>query len=106
VYRARDPQLGRDVAIKRVKGVATTEAVARWSGDGKYLFAYRRGEVPGKIYKVEIATGERHFLKQTSPPDLAGMEDVTGVRLTRDGRAYAYSCNTILSDLYVVEGLG
>jgi Tol biopolymer transport system component len=90
---------------QRVKGVSTAEAVVGWSGDGKYLFTYRRGEVPARIYKVEIATGERQVFKQASPPDLAGVEDVTGMRITRDGRGYAYSYSTVLSDLYVVDGL-
>lgn len=88
-----------------VRGVAINEAVVAWSKDGKYLFTYPRGEVPAKIYRVEIATGTRELFKQTSPPDLAGVEDVTGMRITADGRSYAYSCNTVLSDLYVVEGL-
>jgi Tol biopolymer transport system component len=88
-----------------VKGVDMAEAVVSWSADGKYLFTYHRGEAAPKIFRVEIATGKRLFFKQTSPPDVAGVEDVTGMRITADGRAYAYSCNTVLSDLYVVQGL-
>jgi serine/threonine protein kinase len=90
VYRARDPRLGRDVAIKVIPPTL--------AGDPTRL---RRFEQEARA----AAALKRHFLKQTSPPDLAGMEDVTGMRITRDGRGYAYSCNTILSDLYVVEGL-
>jgi len=88
-----------------LEGIAMNEAVVGWSADGKSLFTYRRGDVPAKIYRIEIATGRRELFKQTSAPDLAGVEDVTGMRITRDGRSYAYSCNTVLSDLYVVEGL-
>lgn len=45
------------------------------------------------------------FSNRPRPPDSAGIEDVIQVRITRDGRAYVYSCFTVLSDLYVVEGL-
>jgi Tol biopolymer transport system component len=88
-----------------VKGLSTEEAVINWSADGKYLFTYRRGEVPAHIYRVEISSGERELFRITSPPDLAGVEDVTNMTITRDGRSYAYTCPTVLSDLYVVDGL-
>jgi Tol biopolymer transport system component len=88
-----------------VKGLSTSDAVVNWSGDGKYLFTYTRGEVPARIYRVDIASGKRELFKVTSSPDLAGVEDVTNLHITRDGRSYAYTCPTILSDLYVVHGL-
>jgi Tol biopolymer transport system component len=90
---------------KTVKGLSTREAVINWSADGKYLFTYARGEVPARIHRVEITSGKRELFKNTLPPDLAGVEDVTNLDITRDGRSYAYTCPTILSDLYVVDGL-
>lgn len=79
--------------------------VSSWSSDGKYLFTFRRGELPIQTFRVEIATGKRELFKQISPDDPAGIESVDRLRITRDGKAYAYSCVTELSDLYVVEGL-
>ncbi len=90
---------------RTVKGLSTSEAVVNWSADGKYLFTYTRGEAPARIYRVEIASGKRQLLRVTSPPDLAGVEDVTNLSITRDGRSYAYTCPVILSELYVVDGL-
>jgi len=90
---------------RTVPGLSTSEAVINWSADGNYLFTYTRGEVPARIYRVEITSGKRQLFKVTSPPDLAGVEDVTNLHITRDGRSYAYTCPTILSDLYVVDGL-
>jgi len=86
-------------------GVDSRDAAVEWTADGKYLFTFRKGEMPIRIYRVEVATGKREFFKQTAPPDNAGIEDVTQLRITRDGRAYVYSCFTVLSDLYVAEGL-
>ncbi len=88
-----------------IKGLSTSEAVVNWSTDGKYLFTYSRGEVPARIYRVEITSGKRELVKVTSPPDLAGVEDVTNLGISRDGRSYAYTCPIALSDLYVVTGL-
>ncbi len=90
---------------RTIPGISTSEAVVNWSADGKYLYTYSRGEVPAKIYRVEIATGKRELFRTTSTPDLAGVEDVTNLHITRDGKAYAYTCPTLLSDLYVVDGL-
>jgi hypothetical protein len=56
-------------------------------------------------FRVEIATGKRQLFKQISPDDPAGIESVDRLRITRDGKAYAYSCLTELSGVYVVEGL-
>ncbi|HMK31833.1 MAG TPA: hypothetical protein VK473_19270, partial [Terriglobales bacterium] len=73
--------------------------------DGKFLYTYTRGEAPALISRLEIASGRREPFKITSPPDHTGMEDVTNLQITRDGHSYAYTCPTILSDLYVVDGL-
>jgi Tol biopolymer transport system component len=90
---------------RALKGLSTGDAVVNWSADGKYLYTYTRGEAPARIYRVEIASGKRELFKVTEPPDNAGVEDVTNLHITRDGRSYAYTCPTILSDLYVVDGL-
>ena len=39
------------------------------------------------------------------PPDPAGIVDVLGIRVTRDGRFYGATYARQLSDLYVIEGL-
>ena len=90
---------------KPIRGVDGRETVVGWSGDSRYLFIVRRGEVPLKVYRVEIATGRREFFLQTSPPDLAGVVDTTRFRMISSGRAYAYSSGTVLSDLYAIDGL-
>ncbi len=58
---------------RSVKGLSTTDEVVNWSADGMYLFAYRRAEVPARVYRIEIASGKRELFKVVSPPDLAGV---------------------------------
>jgi Tol biopolymer transport system component len=90
---------------RSLKGLSISDAVVNWSTDGKYLYVYRRGEVPARIYRAEIASGKRELFKVTSPTDIAGVEDVTSLYITRDGKSYAYTVPTLLSDLYLVNGL-
>ena len=86
-------------------GLASDETPAQWSADGRYLYAYRRRDVPAKVWKLEIATGKRELWKEVMPADGAGIATVAPVIPTPDGRAYVYSYFRTLSDLYVVEGL-
>ncbi len=88
-----------------IKGVSMSESVINWTADGRYLFTYLRGEAPARVYRVEIASGKRELFNVIAPPDLAGVEDVSNLKITRDGRTYAYTCAIYLSDLYLVDGL-
>jgi eukaryotic-like serine/threonine-protein kinase len=75
-----------------------------WSADGRSLYVYRRGELPAKVYRLDVATGRRELWKALMPADSAGVVDVTRVCPTPDGKSYAYTYMRTLSDLYLVEG--
>ena len=74
----------------------------RWSGDGKYLFIRRRGQVPAIIYRYDLKTGEKENWLELMPKDSTGVHEILRVLLTPDGKFYAYSYNRELSDLYVM----
>jgi hypothetical protein len=83
-----------------------------WSADGRWLWVFRRGEVPAEVSqievdtgKTEVATGKRHLWKKLQPPDSNGVYSITDFRITRDGRTYVYSYKRQLSQLYVVTGV-
>jgi hypothetical protein len=65
----------------------------------------RNTELPVKVYRVELATGRREVWKEIQPADPAGLLDLYGVQISRDGKSYYYSYIRNLSDLYLVEGL-
>jgi Tol biopolymer transport system component len=88
-----------------IPGVANLDFPVQWSADGRSLFVYRRGPPPAKIFRVDVATGQRILWKELVPADPAGIVDVAGVCLTPDGASYAYSYGQILSNLLVVEGV-
>jgi serine/threonine protein kinase/Tol biopolymer transport system component len=77
----------------------------QWSNDGTVIYGYHFGELPCKVYKVEVATGKDTIVHQLNPGVPAGIVVVAPVVVSRDGKRFAYSYNQTLSTLYVVSGL-
>jgi len=88
-----------------IPGLLPGEAPVAWSADGHSLYIYRGGELPAKIFRLDISSGSRTLWKQLMPPDPAGVEYVGPILPSPDGTAYAYGYRRLLSDLYLVEGL-
>jgi hypothetical protein len=93
-------------------GPARTVAIAdarfhpvEWSADGAFFYGYRPGELPGRIYKVEIATGKETPLQELHPGAPAGVVSIAPVVVSRDGKRIAYSYNQTTSVLYLISGL-
>jgi WD40 repeat protein len=88
-----------------VKGAREFERTMDWSEDGSALFTFSRGELPAKVWRIDLATGERKVWREISPPDRTGVEGVASIRMTADASTFAYSYYQRLSALFVVEGL-
>ena len=88
-----------------IEGLAEGEFPVQWSADGRSLFVYRIGDVPARIFRLDLSTGRREFWKELIPPDLAGANVIPAVQITPDGRACTYYYGQILSELYLVQGL-
>jgi Tol biopolymer transport system component/predicted Ser/Thr protein kinase len=86
-----------------IAGLETDEVPISWAADGRSLFVYRLGEIPAKVYRLELATGHKQFWKQFQPPDISGVTEITGIFITPDGRSYVYEYARTLSDLYLVN---
>jgi hypothetical protein len=74
------------------------------SANRRFLFV-GEGGVPGRIDRLDLATGQRTSWKTLRPEDPVGLFDVSDFRVAPDGQAYAYGYMRNLQDLYVVEGL-
>ncbi len=88
-----------------IPGITGQDRVEGWSADGKSIFVHRRGELPARIYWLDVATGKKQLWKEAMPLETAGLGDVGGVIETPDGRSYVYGTGWTLSDLYLVGGL-
>ena len=76
-----------------------------FSADSRFLFAFLFGEIPTPVYRLDLASGKKQLWKELAPADRAGLEGLSIVRLSADGRSYAYSYTRCQNDLYLVEGL-
>ena len=87
-----------------VPGLELGELPIQWSPDGKFLYVYRRGDIPAKVTRVDLSSGKRELWKALVPGDTTGLEEVANVWLTPDGRSYVYNHIRTLCDLYLAEG--
>jgi len=76
-----------------------------WTEDGGSLLVRLRGQVPAQVQRIELKTGSLSPWRSLMPGDSAGVTSIGSIRVTPDGKAYAYSYTRNLADLYVVEGL-
>jgi len=81
------------------------EVPTGWSADGRSIYVFRFGEIPGKVFAVELSSGKRKLWKELVPADAAGIDTIRGITITPDAGAYVYGYIRTLSDLYLVEGL-
>ncbi len=97
------PSAGGDPRI--VNGMEPGDVPIIWSQDGRSIFLYRTGEVPAKVYQLELATGKKTVRKQIVPVDTTGVSTIGPIHVTPDGKTYVYGFHRTLGDLYLVEGL-
>jgi hypothetical protein len=88
-----------------VPGTQPGERPASWSADGRSLWVFRRGELPARVYSVDVETGRRTPWKTLTPPDAAGVYSIDQLRVTPSGSSYFYSYSRTLSELYEARGL-
>jgi Tol biopolymer transport system component len=90
---------------RAIAGLNPGEEPIGWSADGRSLYVYQPGDLPAKVYRLDLATGQKTLWKQLMPSDPAGVERIGPIRMTRDGKTYVYGYHRTLADLYLVEGL-
>jgi eukaryotic-like serine/threonine-protein kinase len=88
-----------------VNGMEPGDIPINWSQDGRSIYLYRSGEVPARVYRVELATGKKTVWKQIAPLDPTGVSTIGPILMTPDGKTYVYGFHRTLGDLYLVEGL-
>ena len=89
-------------------GIEREDRLLRWSADGRSVFIRRDKPRAIEVYRLDVASGRRTLLWELAPRDRAGVTFYHlnfQVRVTPDGKSYAYSYLRSLSQLYLVEGL-
>ena len=96
-------------APRAIPGYLDGDVLLQWSADGRSLFIREAGNLVLRMHRLDIATGERRFWKELVPPDPTVLIDIGSdpgqVRITPDGKSYAYTYWTFEGELYLAQGL-
>jgi len=88
-----------------VAGLEAADRPIRFSPDGNALYGFARGELPARLFRLDLSTGQKTTLREFMPPDPGGVVEIVWAVLTPDASSYAYSYERKLSDLFLVEGI-
>ena len=77
----------------------------QWSRDGSSVYVYLSGQVPAKVFEVNLATGKKTSIQELQPPTTVGVAMIAPVVVTRDGSRFAYSYYQVSSVLYLISSL-
>jgi serine/threonine protein kinase len=80
------------------------DLVSGWTNDGRGFLASNVTEVPGRLERIDIATGRRELVHRLAPPDLAGVVKIYAAFVAADENVYAYTAVQRRADLFLVEG--
>ncbi len=78
--------------------------VAAWSSDARSLFVIEQSGVLARVFRHDVATGERAFVREIQAQAPAGVL-AFDVFVSRNGDAYAYATAVRLANVYVIRGL-
>jgi len=90
-------------------GYMDGDVLLQWGADGRFLFIRERENLVLRIHRLDLSTGSRQFWKELVPPDPAVLVDIGSdpgqIRMTPDGKSYAYTYWTFEGELYLARGL-
>lgn len=76
-----------------------------WSADGRSAYVYDDEKTSAPVFRLDVATGKREPIMTIVPSDPDGVTAIVSVRMTADGKTYAYSDSRELSDLFIASGV-
>jgi len=97
------PTSGGDARL--IAGLNPGEQPITWSSDGHSLYIYQPGELPARVYHLDVQTGQRTLWRELMPYDPAGVENIGPILMTPDAKTCVFGYHRMLADLYLVEGL-
>ncbi|MFZ0770994.1 MAG: protein kinase [Candidatus Sulfotelmatobacter sp.] len=77
----------------------------QWSENNSAIYGYHPGQIPTKVYKVNLVTGEKSVIQDLQPEASAGVVYIAPVVVSHDGSRFAYSYYQVVSVLYIISGL-
>jgi Tol biopolymer transport system component len=93
-----------DGALRTVPKVADGFTPLRWCQVNS-LMVYHAGDVPIKILRADVETGEQTPWKELAPANRTGLGSIPAIRVRANCQSSAYSAFYNLSELWIADGL-
>jgi Tol biopolymer transport system component len=87
---------------RAVPGAERADRVIQWSADSRSVYVFSPRERPLKVFLLDLETGQKRLWKELPLDESVGR---IRVRVTPDGRFYAYGTTDFRSELYLVDAL-
>jgi hypothetical protein len=89
-----------------VPGLQPDDRPVRWASDGRGLFVtVRSRQLPSRVIRVDLETGERKVWKEFQPADVAGLTFLGASAISRDEQTILFTYLRMLCELQLAEGL-
>jgi hypothetical protein len=88
-----------------LSGLEEEEGWMNWSRDSRSAFVFSGDQLPAQVSQFSFLRSEQKPLFAITPADPAGVPLLSAIRMSADGKTYAYSYPRILSKLFVMTGL-
>lgn len=91
---------------REVGAVEPGDSAIGWSGDGRYLFLQHNTPEnrSARISRLDVRSGKKELWRELKAPE-PGASIYDSVRITPDGKCYAFSFQYDLATLYLVKGV-
>lgn len=87
----------------KIPGLKDDDEPIQWSDDGRAVYVKAAGDFATKIYRVNLATGERQEWKDIDPSNKVGLVGLEvnpgGILITPDGKVCIYTYWTLLQQI-------
>lgn len=97
--------VARDGGQRRTIAVPSPVQPITWTADGKSVLVRDSRGVPAKVSTIDVATGRMKPWREIGPSNLTGVQAIYRLYVTPDLKAYVYSFDRMLVQLYLAEGL-
>ncbi len=88
-----------------VRGIEAGERAMGWTADDRSIFVSSQRVLPARIFRVDLASGQRELWKEFLPADPTGISRLGGASISADGKTIVFGYSHQVGDLYVAEGL-
>jgi hypothetical protein len=79
------------------------DTVQPWRMESGALLVSTRGEIPARLDRIDLATGERAPFREIAPPDASGVYSMRYFQFLPGGKTFGYIYTVQFDDLYLID---